>query len=450
MKVRLLFLLIFSLPIFYSAYGQNDDAVVVDQVVAVVGRNIVKMSDIETQYREALAQGMKSPKGDLKCDVLEELLVQKLLVNQARLDSVEVSDSEVELELERRLDYFISQIGSVERLEDYFSKSMLKIKEDLRVSIKEQQISSRMQSTIVGDVKMTPSEVQNYYRKLPKDSIPMIEATVRLNSISIFPPETEESVFAVKEKLLELRQRILNGENFAALAVLYSEGPSATQGGEIGYLGKGQLDGEYAKAAFSLKEGGVSKIVQSEFGYHIIQLIDRRDNKVNTRHILMKPKISSESLIKAESRLDSIAELIRLDSLTFEQAAKYFSQDEDTRLSGGQMINPQTGNAQFQMDHLAKTEFDIVRQLKVGEMSDPFITEDANGRKVFKIVKLSERTDPHLANLKQDYDLLKNLAMADKQQELIKEWIKEKIKTTYVSIDPSYANCDFNMSGWKK
>ena len=451
MKIKLLYTLVFSLLIINSAFSQNEDDVVIDQVVAVVGRNIVKLSDIESQYQEALMQGVKSPKGDLKCDVFEELLTQKLLLNQARLDSIEVGDSEVELELERRMDHFINQAGSIERLESYFNKSMLKIKEDLRDNIRELMLAQRMQASIVGDIKITPSEVRNFYKKIPQDSIPKIEATVRLNQIAVYPPESDEAIFEVKEKLLQLRQRILNGENFSALAVLYSEGPSATNGGEIGYLGKGQLDPEYAKAAFSLKEGGVSKIVQSEFGFHIIQLIDRRENKVNTRHILMKPKVSSESLEKAQARLDSIAEMIRLDSLTFEQAARYFSEDEDTRLSGGQMINMHTGNAYFQMNHLDKSEFQIIRQLKVGEMTDPFLTEDVNsGRKVFKIIKLAERTDPHLANLVQDYDLLKNMAMSEKQQEIVQEWIKEKIKTTYVSIDDSYANCAFSMSGWKK
>jgi peptidyl-prolyl cis-trans isomerase SurA len=308
-----------------------------------------------------------------------------------------------------------------------------------------------MQASIVGDMKITPSEVRNYYKNIPKDSLPKIEATVKLNQIVVYPPESEEAVFEVKEKMLALRQRILNGESFAALAVLYSEGPSATNGGELGFFGKGELDPEYVKAAFSLKEGGVSKIVESSFGYHIIQLIERRDNRVNTRHIIMKPKVSSESLQKAESRLDSISELIRLDSLTFEQAARYFSEDEDTRLSGGQMINlMNTGNAQFQMNHLDKQMFQIVRDLKLGEISDPILTEDNNGKKVFKIVKLTERTDPHVANLKQDYDLLKNMALSEKQQEVVQEWIKEKIKSTYVSIDDSYANCDFGVSTWKK
>lgn len=451
MKIKVLYTLIFSLSIIGSLFGQSDDDVVIDQVVAVVGRNIVKLSDIEGQYQQAMAQGMRSARGDLKCDILEEILTQKLLLNQARLDSIEVGASEVELELERRIDYFINQVGSIERLEAHFNKSMLKIKEDLRESVREQMLTQRMQASIVGDVKITPSEVRNFYKNLPQDSIPKIDATVKLNQISVYPPESEDAVFEVKEKLLALRQRILNGESFAALAVLYSEGPSATDGGEIGYFGKGNLDPEYAKAAFSLKKGGVSKIVESEFGFHIIQLIDRRENQVNTRHILMKPKISSDSMQKAESRLDSIAKLVRLDSLTFEQAARYFSEDEDTRLNGGQMINPQTGNAQFQMDHLDRQVFQIVRGLKVGEMTDPILTEDPqSGRKVFKIIKLVERTDPHLANLKQDYDLLKNMTMNVKQQELVQEWIKEKIKSTYVSIDDSYGNCNFSMSGWKK
>jgi peptidyl-prolyl cis-trans isomerase SurA len=259
----------------------------------------------------------------------------------------------------------------------------------------------------------------------------------------------------VKERLLELRQRILNGESFSTLAVLYSEGPSATQGGELGYMSRGSLDPAYAKAAFSLKEGGVSKIVETDFGFHIIQLIDRRDDKVNTRHIIMKPKVSAQDMEQALSRLDSIATLIENDSLSFKMAARYFSEDENTYLNGGIVINQNQqsmnfGSANFHMDDLRPTEFNVIRNLEVEEMSEPFKSRDDKDKQVLKIVKLISKTDPHVANLEQDYNLLKNMAKQMKQQELIQNWIADKIKSTYISIDNSYGNCSFSMNGWNK
>ncbi|MFW5657028.1 MAG: foldase protein PrsA [Bacteroidota bacterium] len=439
-------------------YAQSEqESVVVDKVVAVVGRNIVKLSDVESQFYQAMSQGAVGKSADLKCDVFEELLTQKLLINQARIDSLEITEAEVEMMLESRLDFFINQIGSRDKLEAYFNKSIIEIKEDMRDPIREQILADRMQGEIVGDIKLTPSEVRSYFNSLPKDSIPEVDATVQLRQIAIYPPDSEEAIFEVRERLLDLRQRILNGENFATLAVLYSEDPSAVQGGELGFMGKGSLDPEYAKAAFALKKGGVSKIVESDFGYHIIQLIDRQDDRVNTRHILMKPKVSAEALEKARARLDSIAELIHNDSLSFEYAAAYFSEDEDSRLAGGQMINNNpdqanqyAGTPKFKMEHLAPEVFQVVREMEVGQITEPIETVDRTGKKVYKIFMLEDRTDPHLANLDQDYNLIKNMAMGTKREEVIGEWIEDKIKTTYISIDNSFANCNFTIDGWYK
>lgn len=453
-KTKYLFLMVAMLNPFLNLMAQ-EEAVVVDKVVAVVGNNIVKLSDIENQYLQAKTQGLLSSQGDLKCDVFEELLTQKLFLNQSRIDSVEVSEGEVEMQLARRMDFFINQIGSQERLEEYFNKSMLEIKNDFRDPIREQLLTEKMQREVIGEINVTPSEVKRFYKSLPEDSIPHIDSEIQYRQVVLYPPKNEEAVLDVKERLLELRQRILNGESFATMAVLYSEGPSATQGGELGYMSRGSLDPAYAKAAFSLQKGGISKIVESEFGFHIIQLIDRRDDKVNTRHIIMKPKITTEDIEKAMSKLDSISKLIQNDSISFKMAARYFSQDEDTYLNGGIVINQNQqsmnfGSSSFHLDDLSPTEFNVIRDLEVDEISRSFQSVDDKQKKVFKVVKLISKTDPHVANLEQDYNLLKNMAKQMKQQELIQNWIAEKLKSTYVSIDESYGNCNFSMEGWKQ
>jgi peptidyl-prolyl cis-trans isomerase SurA len=267
----------------------------------------------------------------------------------------------------------------------------------------------------------------------------------------LYPASSDEAVLEVREELLDLRQRIINGENFATLAVLYSEDQgSAAKGGDIGYVYKSEVDPEYAKAAAGLKVGQVSRIVESAFGYHIIQLIDRSGDRIHTRHILMKPKISIEEKIRTQERLDSILTLIRLDSIKFETAAMLFSGDKDTRLNGGQLINPQTGNAKFELDQFDTRDYIVINKLSVGEISDSYETVDNKGKVIFKIVKLRSRSNPHVANLKEDYNLFKRMATSNKENEIFMNWISDKIKTTYIKIDDKFKNCHFAIDGWVK
>ncbi len=443
-KFTVLFILFYSL-IFTAANAQK----MVDQIVAVVGDKIILQSDIENQYLQLRAQGI-SGSADMKCDILNNFLTQKLLVNQAEIDSVVIPETQVEMELNQRLDYFVNQIGSQEKLEEYFNKSMLEIKEDFREIVREQLITQQMQRNIVGEVSVTPSEVKEFYRSLPKDSIPYINSKVEVSQILRYPPYGDQAIYDVKQRLLELRKRIMNGEDFATLAILYSEGPSAPKGGDIGYMGKGELDPAYAKAAFSLKEGGISTIVESNFGYHIIQLIDRKGDKVHTRHILMKPKISPQAILETKNKLDSIATLVREDSMTFDIAAKRFSQDKNTFMNGGVVVNPQTGDTKFEMDDFSPEEYRAIRNLNVGEISQPFETVDENGKKVYKIVLLRSRTEPHRANLKEDYIYLQDMTIANKKGKILEDWIADKRKGTYISIDDSFKNCPFLKSGWIK
>jgi peptidyl-prolyl cis-trans isomerase SurA len=422
---------------------------VIDRIVAVVGEHRILQSDVETQYLQNRAQGIPMP-GDPKCSVLEDYLSQKLLVNQAKIDSVEVSEGTVEMELDGRLEYFINMIGSQQALEEYFGKSIIQIKEDMRESVRESILMRQMHGNITKDVRVTPSEVRNYYNSLSRDSVPYIDSKIEISQIVMYPEVKEEAVFATKQKLLDLRKRILNGEKFSTLAVLYSEGPSAPKGGEIGFMGKGELDPAYAKAAFSLKEGGISTIVESSFGYHIIQLIERREDRVNTRHILMKPEIDPEAIVATRRKLDSIARLIRTDSIGFDLAARIYSQDRNSAVNGGVMVNPLDNTTEFEMDDLQPAEFVALRDLNVGEITDAFKAEDENGKEVYKIILLQNRTRPHRANLKDDYKVLQGMALERKQEEAFQMWLDEKIEGTYVKIDNSFAGCEFQKKAWLK
>lgn len=438
--------LILPLLVLTSYSRLKSQPQMIDQVVAIVGDYTILQSEIENQYLQYRAQGINFP--DMRCFIFKDFLEQKLLLNQAKIDSIEISESSVELSLDQRLRFFISQIGSEEEMEEYFGKSMLEIKEDLREVLREQMITQQMQGEITGDVTITPSEVKNFYNELPPDSIPYIDALVQVQQVVVYPPLGEKAVFEVKERLLELRKRIMEGESFETLAILYSEGPSAANGGDIGFMGRGELDPAYATAAFSLKDGGISKIVESEFGFHVIQLVERRDDRVRTRHILMKPKISMDARNKAISRLDSIADFIRLDSLTFDQAARFYSEDKKTAMNNGLMVNPNDNSSHFELKQLDTKDYLVARDLKVGEVSDPFESTDENGKVIYKIIKLKSRTDPHRANLKQDYMLIQSMALAEKKNQVIQDWIKEKQTETYFRIDETLMNCEFIKEGW--
>jgi peptidyl-prolyl cis-trans isomerase SurA len=421
----------------------------IDRIVAVVGDNTVLQSDIESMYLQYRAQGISSS-GNLKCEILEEYLGQMLLLHQAQIDSIEISESQVEMQLDARLEYFINQVGSQERLEDYFNKTILEIKEDFRDLIRDQLITNQMQSNIVYEVTITPSEVRQFYNRLPDDSIPNIDSKIKMRQIVLYPPVTDESKLEVRERLLNLRKRILQGENFRTLAVLYSEDPSAAKGGELGFAGRAELDPAYTKVAFSLKEGQVSNIVESAFGFHIIQLIERREDKVNTRHILMKPKVDPNGVEKTILRLDSIANAIRKDSITFERAAFYYSQDKNTNVNGGRVVNPYDNSTEFVLNELQPEEFEAIRDLKVNEISDPFKSTDENRKDVYKIIMLTHRTEPHRATLKDDYLVIQKIALMDKQDKIFKEWIDEKIRSTYIHIDESFTGCQFSNKAWKQ
>jgi peptidyl-prolyl cis-trans isomerase SurA len=422
---------------------------IIDEVVAVVGDKKILYSDIEQTALQLIQQGDKVNE-DTKCTILEDLLIQKLLLNQAEVDSIEITESEVDGELEARMQYFINAFGSETKLEDYFKKSTIEIKKDLREDISEMVLSRKMRRNITEGLSVTPSDVKSYYRNLPTDSLPYVNAEVEFNQILIYPKSTEQAITVVREKLLGIRERIINGESFATLAVVYSEDGSAVKGGDIGWSAKTDVDPEYAKAAFALKKGGISKIVESSFGFHLIQCLDKTEDRIHTRHIFIRPKVDMEEKNNAINRLDSIIRLVRLDSLKFDKAAMVYSQDKDTRVNGGQAVNPLRGGIRWKLDEFEPKEYDIINKLKVGEISDPYESQDNQGRAVFKVIWLKNRTNPHVGNLKEDYNLFKDKALYIKENEKVNEWVTDKIKSTYIRISENYLKCSFKVQGWMK
>ena len=423
---------------------------VIDKVVAVVGNQVILKSEIEEQYLQMQAQGLYSDENQ-KCEIFEQILFQKLLVVQAKLDSIEVSEKRVDAEIEGRLESFINQIGSKEKLEEYFGKSILEIKEDFKPIVKEQILSQKMQAEITKDVKVTPSDVKNYFNEIPKDSLPMIDAQYEIAQIVKKPIINDEVKKAVKEKLNKLRERILSGENFKTLAVLYSDDKSsAKNGGELGFVNRADLVAEFASAAFDLEENDISEMIETEFGFHIIKLIERKGEKINVRHILIIPKVLADDKYKVKQELDSITRVIRLDTLTFEQAAMKFSDDDDTKRNGGLMINPYTRTSKFKLKQIDPSTNFALRGLKVGQISSPFEAKGRAAASDFRIIFLKSKTEAHTVNMKDDYQLIQDMAESDKKQKVIDKWVEETQKETFIKLEDDYKKCKFNFPGWLK
>lgn len=431
----------------YSAAGQQ----VVESIVGVVGNEVIYLSDIEGQVVQLKAERDPTPVDLLRCRVFEDQLVQKLFLDQARIDSIEVSPESVEADLSSRLTEYIRRAGSEQALETYFNKSMAEIRKDLREMLTNQYIVQETQGTIAQNITVTPDEIKKYYNSMPKDSLPLVPRKVQLSIISVEPPDMEASKAEVRQRLLELRSRIINGESFSTLAILYSEDPgTAPKGGETGYTLRGELAKPYSEAAWSLKKDVVSKIVETEFGFHIIQLVDRKGDMVNSRHILMRPKLSADQTEWAILKLDSIAALVRGDSLTFPQAAMRYSSDRPTRANGGKMVstNPSDRVNWLTLDELSREVNLVVRNMKLGEISEPFRTTDEKGNNIYCIVRLDDEIAPHRVDMKDDYNYLSEAALRDKQSRIYEEWIIEKIKRTYIRVSEDFRGCEFHYSGW--
>ncbi|MDD3194689.1 MAG: peptidylprolyl isomerase [Paludibacter sp.] len=441
------FVLLFSLSSLMAQQG------IIDEVIWIVGDEAILRSEVEQQRLRAQYEGTPI-EGDPYCVIPERIAIQKLYLHQAQLDSIEPNESMVMNNVEMQMNYFVTQIGSREKLEEYFGKNIVAIREETREMLRNNQIIQQMQQKLVEHIKSTPADVRRFYRTLADDSIPTVPAQVELQIISFQPPIPEEEIEAVKERLRSFTERVHSGTtDFSVLARLYSEDPeSAKRGGELGFRGKGNYVPEFANVAFNLSDPErVSRIVETEYGFHIIQLIEKRGDRINCRHILLKPKVSIADTDKAIKQLDSIANQIRTEKMTFEQGVIYFSQDKNTAMNAGLMLNPNTGTSKFEYKDLPQEISKIVYSMKVGELSEPFTMIDPQSNKeVVALVKLKSKVETHKANLTDDYQLLKNFYEETEKGKFLKSWISKKQKETYISIDPEWTNCEFEFPGWIK
>lgn len=449
LKPRLLSLFILGLFVSSAARSQSN---VIDEVIAVVGDNPILRSDVEYQYQQAMMQGV-SFTGDLKCHIFEQLLLQNLLLEQTKVDSVEVSENMVIMQVDRQINEFINRAGSREKLEEWLNKPLHQIKREQRVMVRNQMLTQQMQSKIAENIRVTPAEIRAFYRRTPQDSLPMVPAQFEVQQITLFPKIELEDTETVKARLREYQRQVADGRDFATLAVLYSEDPmSAARGGELGFMARAELVPEFAQVAFNLQEPGrVSKIVETEFGFHIIQLIERQGDRINVRHILLRPKPRPAAIVEAQQRADSIATIIRNGDMSFEEAAIRFSMDKDTRINGGLMVNPMNQSTKFEIQHIAPTINRQIENMEVGDVSNAFMMKDERlGKDYFALVKLRSRNEPHRANIRDDYQLLQTLLENQKREETFHQWIIKKQQETYISISPNWVNCRFEFDGWRK
>jgi peptidyl-prolyl cis-trans isomerase SurA len=429
--------------------AQNNIA---EEVAWVVGDEPIYKSEIEEQYMQM--QYEKDPiNGNPYCFIPEQLAVQKLYLHQAKIDTVKVQESMIVQQADARINYFIANLGSKEKVEEYFRKSMSELKEKMTDMIRDQYIIQEVQRSLTKNVKATPADVRKYFSSLSADSIPYVPKEVEVQILTVNPVIPQQEIDDVKARLRDYAAKVTSGESdFSTLAILYSEDPgSSVYGGEIGFKGRAELDPEYASVAFNLSDPKkVSKIVETEYGYHIIQLIEKRGDRINTRHILLKPKVADKDLKDAVARLDSVRRDIKAKKFTFEDATMYISQDKDTKNNRGIMVNSKNGTTKFEMADLPQDIAKIVDKLDVDSISQPFIMVDKRNKEIVAIAKLSKRIDGHKANLSEDYQLLKNMYENDRKAKILDEWIRKKQKETYVRIEDGWRNCDFKYDGWLK
>ena len=424
----------------------------IDKTVALVGNDIITISQLETEVQMMMAQGFPSD-GNMRCEILENLLIQKLFLTQARLDSLVVNIDQVEASLNDRINDMLVKIGGEAEIEKYFKKPLHKLRNDWREVLQEQSLTQQMQQKVMSSApEMTPSEVEKFYKKTDKDSLPIISTQYKIRQIVLYPSK-EAAAMVVKEKLLELRNRIIKGERFATLATMYSQDGSASKGGELGMAPKNIYWPAFTDAAMALKPGQISQIVETPDGFHIIQMIEKDGDMFNARHILIQPSYTSEDKTKAFKTLDSLKNQITADSLTFDIAARAYSQDLKSAINGGIMVDENTGSMYFEKDQLKPADYYMLKDMKPGDISEPFESLDNEGRSgntIYKLIKLEEIIPSHTANLKQDFMIIQNIANNRQQMDAVTKFIKEKQKTTLIIVDDAYRKCSFDNEGWFK
>lgn len=440
-----------SLPMMSQA-----DKNVVDEVAWIVGDEAIFRSDIEEQYQQMKTEGI-SMSGDPYCFIPENIAVEKLYLHQAKIDTIEVPESSVRNMVDQRLNFFINQLGSKEKVEEYFHKSLPVLRESLIDMMRNNSIVSQVQRNLTEGVTATPNEVRKFFNSLPEDSVPYVPMQVEAQIITINPNIPRQEIEDVKARLREYADRVNKGEaDFSTLAIMYSEDGSAMQGGELGFSGRAGWVPEFANVAFNLTDPKkVSRIVETEYGYHILQLIAKRGDQVNVRHILLTPKVSQKDLADATNRLDSIRKEIVGGAFSFEEAASYISQDKDTRNNKGVMSNNSEysnlyRSSKFEMQDLPTEIARHIEKMNPGDVSEAFIMKNNSHKDVAAIVKLTNRIPGHRANLSDDYNLLKKMYENHKKEEILRDWLEKKIKETYIRIEPSWQNCEFHYQGWIK
>lgn len=436
-------LLIVSFQIFaFSLYAQE----VVEGVVAVVGDKIVLKSEIEQQYLQLKANDATN--ANLKCQVMDEMMFQKLLSHHAEVDSLEVTEDEINDAIDQRIEYFVSQIGSEKKLEEYFKKTISQIRDEFQTIFKEQRLAQRMESKITSNTKVTPQDVLKFYNNIPEDSLPVFPEEIYLSQLVVYPKVDKAESDRVTNKLLSFKQRVENGEDFAFLASLYSDDPGSSKlGGDLGFVKKGKLVPQFESVAFRLQEGELSDIVETKYGFHLIQMVKRRGQQFNVRHILIKPKISPKAIEDAKSKLDSLMKFMPKDTLSFEQLAIKYSEDE-SKNNGGVIVNPQTGSPSFVLEELEFSVSSTVNGLKEKEYSKPTVFVSFDGRKGCRIIHIDRIVEEHQANLKDDYDRIQTVALQEVKAQALNEWKNKKIKETYIDIKQDF-DC-VSIDNWKK
>ncbi len=454
---KVMTLALFALPMMANAEKKDSIGTIVDEVVWVVGDEAILRSDVETMRMQAAMEGVKWS-GNPDCTIPEQIAVQKLFKHQAQIDSIEVTDADVAQEVEQQINYWLEMVdGSRERLEEYKHQPLSQIRADLREEMKDRQMVQKMRQKLVEDITVTPAEVRRYFAALPQDSLPFVPTEVEVQIVQLTPKIDAEELNRVKDELRNYTERVNKGETrFQTLAQLYSEDPgSARRGGELGLMGRGTLDPAFAQVAFNLTDPKkVSKIVESEFGFHIIQLIEKRGDKVNVRHILRKPVVSDEAVDRALGRLDSIADDLRAEKFTFEDAASLISDDKDTRNAKGllstDMMKTGKTSSKFRMQDLPPEIAKVVDTMKVGQISKSFKMINQRGKTVCVIAKLKNRIDGHKATVTEDFQILKDVVLNKRREDRIHQWVVDKIKSTYTRLNDDYKDCQFEFEGWIK
>ena len=441
---------LFACVLFYfsAAHAQQ----LADKVIGIVDNKIILLSDIEGQYMQMAQQQKSLPPVSIKCDILDQALTQKLLITQAAIDSVTVTDDEVDQKLDERIRYFESIVGSEQKLEQYYGKPIAQLKEDFRSQIRDNAIADKEKSNIVQNVTVSPSEVQDYFNRIPKDSLPFFNTTVDIGEIVIYPQVSPEAKQIALDRINTLRDRIAKGEDFSKLAILYSQDPgSASNGGDLGFVDRGELDPAFEAAAFNLKNpGDISQVVESKYGYHIIQLIERRGDRIDVRHILVIPQTTNYDLTAAYKKIDSVRSEIMASKISFEQAVNQYSENDETKNAGGMLQNPTTGGTSFQMNDLGQFDQSLVftiDSLEKGQISEPLLFKDRQQKTAYRLVWLKDETQPHRANLKDDYTAMQQSALTQKQVKILNDWIADRISKTYISVDSDYQSCK-SLSRW--